>query len=615
MTIIITITMTTDSTATTVLIIHPRFTTTLLHLTVFQGLSNVARQSPRSLATSPPDRFFYSLNITDSTVLTVSTCNSATEFDSVLYLYDMATDKVLAFDDDDESCADGSQLSSLALSVTPGIYIVRIDEYGDEGENSYSDEDYYYYLNYGDFSYSYDDSSYSFSDDSAEWVFEDDYWASLLSSGGAFQVDISCTHVQPPVVVNPSSGDVLTGNIGAYSFATYVFSVQENTHLHASTCDPGSNFDTKIFLYKEDCTTLVQQNDDDRTCSSDNTLSSISVKVDIATGFCLKVGGFGTASGTFKLQIDVANATTQPTFAPTGQAGCQKTCRGKSCSEIDSTYGTADGYCDYQGNDLVGLFGCSCASCECNMQGVAQVGLNLIMTAAVVPNSALNTFLQTTIANALGVATLAFTSFSIEYLNITAETGGSRRLSTTFQWSVDLQLSVSLAATSSSDANTLANSYQSTLVHTDYTTVDSTLSISSTSSTSTSVSTVTPSPTSSPIAASNPQPNTTPEPVDKKSSNDSNVAATIAGASIGSFLALLAICLACVCRQKLLAFFRHRAEAQNGDNIVVFEQWRAEYGKEAAESAHDKQSEQAADFQRYIKEIQPSEIELAEVQV
>lgn len=74
---------------------------------------------------------YYELSLTSSySTLTLSTCNDATNFDSIIELYDASRSKIIAWNDDDSSCAYGSRLSKIEKTFPAGNYLIRVLEYG-----------------------------------------------------------------------------------------------------------------------------------------------------------------------------------------------------------------------------------------------------------------------------------------------------------------------------------------------------------------------------------------------------------------------------------------------------------------------------------------------------
>lgn len=349
----------------------------------------------------------------------------------------------------------------------------------------------------------------------------------------------------------------MTGTIEPTSVAEYYFLVPENSQIHVSTCDTESDFDTEIYLYSN-CTGkpyLVAKNNDDISCSAGTWLSTVTWVSQAEEWFCLEVSGMKSASGTFKLNVETAIAN-PPTLAPTVDTGCLKTCNGLSCSDIDKDYGTESGYCDYKGADLVAQFGCSCASCDCNTQGIDALALTMVMKAAVIPAGTFVSTLQNTIATALGLSKLAFENFAVAYTVSTTR----RRLTTDYDWDVSLQLSVSLGATSYADPADLAAGYQATIASTDFTGVDSSLTVSSVSVVANINLTPNPvpSPTKNPIQGDPPTTPTTGAGGGKGNNVNSASASTIILAVVLSLVA----CSFCV-GAAVLVFRRRQASFRN----------------------------------------------------
>ena len=76
--------------------------------------------------------------------------------------------------------------------------------------------------------------------------------------------------------------------------------------MTASTCNPGSNYDTKLFLFEGTCGGLVciDGNDDDFGCGFSIRRSTITWDSDEGTTYFLLVNGFGSADGNFELSLE-----------------------------------------------------------------------------------------------------------------------------------------------------------------------------------------------------------------------------------------------------------------------------------------------------------------------
>ena len=221
-------------------------------------------------------------------------------------------------------------------------------------------------------------------------------------------------------------------------------------------------------------------------------------------------------------------------MSPTENSGCLKTCIGFSCSEIDAQYGSAEGYCDYQGNDLVSQLGCSCASCDdCNTLGVEGISINMDMQASTIPEGTLVTKLEVAIATALGVSTKAFKDFTLSYVK--TSTVARRLLTLEYLWTVSFEVSVSLGATSSANGVDLTIAYADILSATNYATVESSLTLISSTSTRISF-----DPSHVPTLMPSPSPSLIPPAASKDTASGINAGALAAGIVCG-FLALVAI--------------------------------------------------------------------------
>lgn len=73
----------------------------------------------------------------------------------------------------------------------------------------------------------------------------------------------------------------------------------------ATTCNPGSDYDTKLRVYTDGCGTLtcVTGNDDDSSCSFSGLRSTVQWNADVGVEYLILVHGFGTSEGNYELSI------------------------------------------------------------------------------------------------------------------------------------------------------------------------------------------------------------------------------------------------------------------------------------------------------------------------
>lgn len=103
-----------------------------------------------------------------------------------------------------------------------------------------------------------------------------------------------------------------------------------------STC--GSNFDTKVAIYSAcpSASGLTLACNDDATCTTPSTQSTISFSVDAGTQYLVRVGGYAGASGTGTLTI------TGPSCGPTNETCAGATTLVDGVAQTGTTAGTTD---------------------------------------------------------------------------------------------------------------------------------------------------------------------------------------------------------------------------------------------------------------------------------
>ena len=87
-------------------------------------------------------------------------------------------------------------------------------------------------------------------------------------------------------------------------------------NITVSTCNAGTNYDTKLFVYSGTCGgfTCVRGNDDDSSCSTNGEASSVTFASVVGTTYYVLVGGYLGASGAFALSATCATPPPVPTI-------------------------------------------------------------------------------------------------------------------------------------------------------------------------------------------------------------------------------------------------------------------------------------------------------------
>ncbi len=128
--------------------------------------------------------------------------------------------------------------------------------------------------------------------------------AIALSCGGA---NVSGNTINATADVAPSCNGFTVGTGGAVWYSV----VGNGGFLTATTCNVGTNYDTKLHVYDGSCGALncVTANDDDFTCSTGGLRSTVTWCAAAGTTYYILVNGFGSAQGNFELSLNC----TQPT--------------------------------------------------------------------------------------------------------------------------------------------------------------------------------------------------------------------------------------------------------------------------------------------------------------
>jgi hypothetical protein len=80
----------------------------------------ISCDTPTTIGTVKSGSVYYDLSVTERTMLTLSTCNSVTTFDTGIYIINDARDEILVYNDDDFDCDVGSRKSTVVRDMVPG---------------------------------------------------------------------------------------------------------------------------------------------------------------------------------------------------------------------------------------------------------------------------------------------------------------------------------------------------------------------------------------------------------------------------------------------------------------------------------------------------------------
>lgn len=217
--------------------------------------------------------------------VTITSCAAGTNYDTKISVYDASffTGAVSSLvcvdgDDDDPGCSFSSSRSTVVFQSQPGVpYWVLIHGFG--------------------------------------------------SSTGDYEVSLSCQQAPPPIPNDDCSGAIplacgasVSGSTGGANpdVAPFcgtsdgtgggVWYVTTGTGgpMIASTCNTGSNYDTRLRVYSGSCGALqcVDGNDDDAACGFSGLRSTVGWSSTSGQTYYILVHGFGASEGDFELSLE-----------------------------------------------------------------------------------------------------------------------------------------------------------------------------------------------------------------------------------------------------------------------------------------------------------------------
>jgi hypothetical protein len=143
---------------------------------------------------------------------------------------------------------------------------------------------------------------------------------------GATLINPGCSIVSNNLYATDSNPPICGSASDSISGGVWYKVIGNGANITATTCSPGTNFDTQMLLYTGTCGSLVclQGNDDqgnpyDASCDVlnifENRASTIEWSSSVGTEYFLYVAGFGTKTGFFELSIE--SSITGDCFIPT----------------------------------------------------------------------------------------------------------------------------------------------------------------------------------------------------------------------------------------------------------------------------------------------------------
>lgn len=95
----------------------------------------------------------------------------------------------------------------------------------------------------------------------------------------------------------------------------YRYTADQTGTVTATTCNPSTNFDTKIGVFSGTCSGLVcvAANDDDESCSQNDLNSTVQFNAISGQSYYIYVTGYSTNSGTFQLSVTCGSGCQPPT--------------------------------------------------------------------------------------------------------------------------------------------------------------------------------------------------------------------------------------------------------------------------------------------------------------
>lgn len=136
-------------------------------------------------------------------------------------------------------------------------------------------------------------------------------------------IPLSCGDVVLGTTTDATNNDNPTGScITSVDNATgrWYSVVGTGDSITVKTCNTGTTYDTKLFVYTGDCNTLtcVDGNDDSQTCSVNTLMSEVSFSAANGTTYYIFVTGYNTSSGNYELSIDCPSSECQSSLYKTG---------------------------------------------------------------------------------------------------------------------------------------------------------------------------------------------------------------------------------------------------------------------------------------------------------
>ncbi|MCB0650497.1 MAG: HYR domain-containing protein, partial [Saprospiraceae bacterium] len=212
----------------------------------------------------------------DGAQVTVSTCNAGTNYDTKLSVFSGNCEVLscVGGGDDDFNCSFGSTRSTVTFNSTSGVQ--------------------YYFLVHG---FSSNTGNFELSLTScAEGLSNDD-------SCGALSIECGASVTGSTVGATPDNMEFCgTGNTAPGVWYKWT---GDGTQVTISTCNAGTNYDTKLSVFSGNCEVLscVGGSDDDFNCSFSSLRSTVTFTSVLGVQYFFLVHGFGTSTGNFELSL------------------------------------------------------------------------------------------------------------------------------------------------------------------------------------------------------------------------------------------------------------------------------------------------------------------------
>ena len=206
---------------------------------------------------------WYAISPQPNARLNVSTCNTVTNFDTVLSVFSGSCTNLVCSADNDDDCDNGA--SFISFTPTLSSYYVAVAGYsGQQG---------YFQLNISQ--------------------------ANTGSScSGAVTIPVGTSSISGSTLNGVANlSPVCSSETGAGNW--YTFTATSNQQITFSTCG-SANFDTILAVYGGSCSNLYCVNYNDDYCS---TQSQVTITTNANTRYYLVIGGYGGATGTYTINI------------------------------------------------------------------------------------------------------------------------------------------------------------------------------------------------------------------------------------------------------------------------------------------------------------------------